>query len=100
MSRPLRGALGHRTLEEPVVVVRLLLLAKDEVTGEELLVGSFLRTISMPPDLADPGVQIALEVLGERRLFTPTDISWDEAHQVCIVEVEWTVADAAGIVAS
>jgi hypothetical protein len=89
---PVVEALGDRAPEEPAALVRLLLLANDEVTGEQILVGSFLRRISIPPDLASPHVQLALEIFGERRLFKPTDIIWDEAHRVCIVEVELMVA--------
>ncbi len=77
--------------DEPAVVVRLLVLTKDEVTGEALLVGSFLKRVSMPPDLVSPSVEIALEIFGERRVFKPTAITWDEPHQACIVEVEWMV---------
>jgi hypothetical protein len=77
------------------VIVRLLLLARDQVTGEALLVGSFLKKVSMPPDLVGPGVDIALEIFGERRVFKPTDIIRGERHGVCIVEVEWMVADDA-----
>ena len=84
-------ALGDGAPEEPAVVVRLLLLARDEVTGEALLVGSFLRRVSMPPDPDSLRVNIALEIFGERREFTPTDVIWDEAHRVWIVEVEWTI---------
>jgi hypothetical protein len=73
------------------VIVRLLLLARDEATGEELLVGSFLKGISMPPDLGSPQGTITLEIFGERRVFEPTDIIWDESDGVCIVEVEWMV---------
>ena len=98
MEIPAVEALGRRAPEEPAVVVRLLLLATDEVSGEELLVGSFLRRVSMRPDQVSPGVNIALEIFGERRVFTPTDITWDERHRVCIVEVEWTIAEATCIV--
>ena len=91
-------ALADRAPEKPTVMVRLLLLARDEVTGEELLVGSFLRRVSMPPDLVSPHATIALEIFGEHRVFTPTGIIWDEPHQVCIVEVEWMIEDAASIV--
>jgi hypothetical protein len=93
-----REALRETAPEEPAVVVRLILLTCDKETGEQMLVGSFLRRVSMPADLASPRVQIALDIFGERRLFNPTDIIWDEARQVCVVEVEWMVADAANIV--
>jgi hypothetical protein len=79
---------------EPAVLVRLVLLAADEGTGEESVVGSFLKAIPMPSDLA-PGMSLALEIFGERHIFHPTDILWDEARQTCIVEVAWLASDAA-----
>jgi len=96
---PVLQALGDRVSEPPAVLVRLLLIAVDEVTGEQRVVGSFLKQVSMPPDLASPRVKIALEIFGERHVFKPTDIVWDEPNQICIVEVEWVVAHAAGDVA-
>ena len=48
----------------------------------------------MPPMLASPDVGIALQLQGERRVFKPTHVTWDETHRVCIVEVEWLVTDA------
>ena len=48
----------------------------------------------MPPMLASPDVGIALQLQGERRVFKPTHVTWDETHRVCIVEVEWLVSDA------
>ena len=89
---------GERAPDEPAVIVRLLLLARDEVTGEKLLVGSFLRQMSMPPDLIRPGIDIALELFGERRVFKPAGIIWDEPNHVCVVEVEWMIADRPSIV--
>lgn len=91
-------ALGETVVDTPTVVFRLLLLARDEVTGEELLVGSFLKQVSMPQDLIRPGIDIALELFGERRVFKPAAIIWDEPNQVCVVEVEWMIADRPSIV--
>ena len=82
---------------EVAVLVRLLLLARDEASGDELLVGSFLKQVSMPPDLVGPGVDIALEIFGQRRVFKPSHVTWDGRDQMCVVEVEWTVDDAASI---
>lgn len=89
-----RDALGDDHLGEPAVVVRLTLLAADEVSGLPKRVSSLMRRISMPPMLASPHVEIALEIQGERRVFRPTNVTWDETCQVCIVEVEWLVAEA------
>ena len=83
-----------RRAAEPAVLVRLVLFAADEVTGEESLVGSFLKPIPRPPDLA-PGMTLTLEIFGEPRVFHPADIVWDEAHRLCIVEVAWMVSEAA-----
>jgi hypothetical protein len=85
--------LGDGRRDEPAVVVRLCLLAADEASGQPKRVSSFLRKISMPPVLASRHVKIALEVQGERRVFKPVDVTWDEAHRVCIIEVAWLVAD-------
>jgi hypothetical protein len=79
---------------ESTVLVRLILLACDDATGEERIVGSLLKSIPMPPRLA-PGMTLALDIFGERRLFHPTDILWDDARRVRIVEVEWRASDAA-----
>jgi hypothetical protein len=79
---------------EPAVFLRLSLMAADGVTGQPRLISSFLRRSSMPPMLANPNVGIALELQGERRVFKPTHVTWDEANRVCIVEVEWLVAEA------
>jgi hypothetical protein len=76
------------------VLVRLVLLAADEGTGEENVMGSFLKRIPMPSDLA-PGMTLALDIFGERHILHPTDIFWDEARQICVVEVAWMVSDAA-----
>lgn len=90
-------SLGESRTGEPAVIVRLSLLAADEATGQPRLLSSFLRRSSMPAALASPNVGIALELQGERRVFKPTHVTWDELHQVCIVEVEWLVADAADV---
>jgi hypothetical protein len=90
-------ASGRRPSEEPAVLVRLFLMAVDEVTGEQRLVSSFIRKISMPAILASPEVKVALEIHGERHVFTPTDVVWDEAQRVCIVEVVWLIADDASV---
>jgi hypothetical protein len=86
-------ALGLRSSEEPAVLVRLLLMSVDQASGEQHLVSSFLRKISMPLALARPGVKIALELNRERRVFDAADVIWDETDRVCIVEVVWVVAD-------
>jgi hypothetical protein len=80
---------------EPAVLVRLVLLAADEITGEPTPIGSFLKKIPRPPDLASPGMTLALEIFGERRVFHPTDILWDDTHHTCIVEIAWMASDAA-----
>ena len=90
---PVLEVLGDRSTDEPAVVLRLCLMAADEATGEPRLVSSFLRRITMPPVLASPAVDIALEIQGERRVLRPSNVIWDEAHRVCIVEVAWLVAD-------
>ena len=90
---PVLEILGDRATDEPAVVLRLCLMAADEATGEPRLVSSFLRRITMPPVLASPAVDIALEIQGERRVLRPSNVIWDEAHRVCIVEVAWLVAD-------
>ena len=69
-------------------------MAADAATGEPRLVSSFVRRTSMPPVLAGPDLSIALQLQGERRVCKPTRVTWDETHRVCIVEVEWFVADA------
>jgi hypothetical protein len=92
---PVLDALCGETPEVPAVLVRLLLMAADEATGEERLVASLLKKISMPLDLAGPGVKIALELNGERRVFEPAHIVWEESRRVCILEVVWSVPDDA-----
>jgi hypothetical protein len=87
-------ALGESRPDQPAVILRLHLMAADEVTGQPRLVSSFVRRTSMPPVLASPDVGIALQLQGQRRVFKPTHVTWDDAHGVCIVEVEWLVADA------
>jgi hypothetical protein len=89
-----REALGDDYLDEPAVVVRLSLMAADEASGLPKRVSSLMRRISMPPMLASPHVEIALEIQGERRVFRPTHVTWDETCRVCIVEVEWLVAES------
>jgi hypothetical protein len=79
--------------DEPAVVLRLSLLAADEATGQPRLVSSFVRRSSMPPVLASANVDIVMELQGKRRVFKPTHVTWDETHRVCIVDVEWLVAD-------
>jgi hypothetical protein len=91
---PVLEVLGDRHTDEPAVVLRLCLRAVDEAGGEPRFVSSFLRRITMPPVLASPAVDIALEIQGERRVLRPSNVIWDEAHRVCIVEVAWLVADA------
>lgn len=86
---------GGCTGEAPAVMVRLLLLAPDPVTGRQQVVRSLLKPVAMSPELACPGMTIALEILGERRVFQAADILWDQERQTAIVEVEWTLAGAA-----
>jgi hypothetical protein len=86
-------SLGEGRPDEPAVILRLRLMAADEATGEPRLVSSFVRRTSMPPVLASPDVGIALQLQGQRRVFKPTHVTWDETHRVCIVEVEWLIAD-------
>jgi|SRR5687767_2453343 hypothetical protein len=88
-------ALGESRPGEPAVILRLCLIAADEVTGEARVVSSFVRRTSMPPVLASRDVGIALELQGQRRVCKPSHVTWDERHGVCIVEVEWLVSDAA-----
>lgn len=90
---PVLKVLGDRHTDEPAVVLRLCLVAADEETGEPRVMSSLLRRISMPPVLAGHGVDIALEIQGERRVLSPSQVIWDETHRVCIVEVAWLVAD-------
>jgi hypothetical protein len=85
-------ALGVAELDEPVLL-RLLLMAADQVTGEQTLVSSFVKRIAMPPAMVGPDVEVALELLGERRVFKPTRVVWDDTHRLCILEIVWVVAD-------
>ena len=88
-----REALGQHRAGEPAVVLRLSLVATDATGGQPTLVSSFIKKISMPPMLASPHVEIALDIQGERRVFKPTHVTWDETYRICIVEVEWLVAE-------
>jgi hypothetical protein len=81
--------------DESGVVLRLCLMAPDEESGEPRFISSFLRRTSMPVALASPDVNIAVEIQGERRVFKPTQVTWDDARGICIVEIVWLVADAA-----
>jgi hypothetical protein len=85
-------ALGHQP-GEALVLLRLFLLAADQVTGEQQIVSTFVKTLEMPPSMVGPEVSVALEILGERRVFKPSCVVWDEAHRVCILEIAWVVAD-------
>lgn len=78
---------------EPAVLLRLLLVAADEATGEPRVVSRFVKKLPMLPSVVGPGVDVAIDILGERRVFTPTDVVWDEVHRVCILEVAWVVDD-------
>jgi hypothetical protein len=89
------GAFGDSGSDQPEVVLRLRLMAPDEVGGEPKFISSFLKRTSMPAALASPDVSIAVEVQGERRLLKPTQVTWDEARGVCIVEIVWLVAEVA-----
>ena len=88
-------SLGKDNPGEPAVILRLSLLAADEATGEPRLVSSFVRRSAMPPVLASPNVGIALQLQGERRICKPAHVTWDETYRVCIVEVEWFIANDA-----
>jgi hypothetical protein len=79
--------------DEPAVILRLSLMAADDATGQPRLVTSLVRRSAMPAVLANPNVEIAMELQGERRVFKPTHVTWDETHRVCIVDVEWLVDD-------
>lgn len=91
-------ALGVAEPDEIAVLLRLLLMAADQVTGEQTLVSSFVKRIAMPPAMIGPEVEVALELLGERRVFKPTCVVWDETHRVCILEIMWVVADHTSVV--
>jgi hypothetical protein len=90
-------ALGASAPGDAAVLLRLVLMAADQVTGEQTHVSSFVKKLSMPPALVGPEVEIALEILGERRVFKPTAVVWDETHRVCILEIVWVVADHASL---
>ena len=78
---------------EPEVFARLFLMTVDADTGAQTLVGSFVRRLAIPPALVRADMKVALDVAGERRVFEPTGILWDETQQVCFVEIVWVVAD-------
>jgi hypothetical protein len=86
-------ALGGRHSGDGEVLLRLVLISADQVTGERTFVGSFVKAISMPYALVGPEMTLALDILGERQVLQPTAVVWDEAHEVCILEIEWVVAD-------
>lgn len=90
-----REVLGDRHPDESEVVLRLCLMAPDEASGEPKFISSFLKRTSMPLALASRDVNIAVEMQGERRVFKPTQVTWDDTRGVCIVEIVWLVADAA-----
>lgn len=87
-------ALDDGSFGDPAVLLRLRLMVADGASGPPKVVSSLMKKISMPPLLASPNVSIALEIQGERRVFKPTQVTWDETYRVCIVEVEWLVAHA------
>ena len=87
------GALGGGLAGESEVVVRLVLMAADQVTGEQTRVSSFVKKVAMAPALVGRDAQIAVEILGERHLLTPSAVIWDETHRVYILEVVWVVDD-------
>lgn len=78
---------------EPSVLVRLFLMAADPVTGEPRLVSTFVKRLAMASAVLGPGGDVTLDIAGERRVFTPASVVWDEAHRVCIVEIAWVVPD-------
>jgi hypothetical protein len=86
------AALGGERSADPVVLLRLFLMAVDDATGDQRLVGSFVRRLAMPVALVGAGMRIALELRGERHVFTPSSVTWDDMHRACIIEVVWTVA--------
>jgi hypothetical protein len=86
-------ALGGNEPDGGFVLLRLILVAADQVTGEQRVVSSFVKKLAMPPTLLGPEVSLALEILGERQVFTPSSVVWDETHRVCILEITWVVAD-------
>jgi hypothetical protein len=78
---------------EACVLLRLFLMAADQATGEQQLVSTFVKKLAMPPAMVGPDVTIALDLLGERRVFKPSCVVWDEVHRVCILEITWVVAN-------
>ena len=88
-------ALGGGVAGEAEVVVRLVLMAADHVTGEPTHVSSFVKKVAMTPTLVGRDAQIAVDILGERHLLTPSAVVWDETHRVYILEVVWVVDDHA-----
>jgi hypothetical protein len=87
------ASLGESRTGQPGVILRLRLMAVDEETGVPRLLSSFVRRTSMPAAMASPDVGIALQLEGRRRVCKPTHVTWDETHRVCIVEIEWLVAE-------
>ena len=86
-------ALGGESSGDAAVVVRLVLMAADRVTGEQTFVSSFVKRMSMRPASIGSDMTIALDLAGERRVFTPSAVVWDETHRVYILEVVWVVDD-------
>jgi hypothetical protein len=78
---------------EACVLLRLFLMAADQATGDQQLVSTFVKKLAMPPAMVGPDVKVALDLLGERRVFKPSCVVWDEAHRVCILEITWVVPD-------
>lgn len=72
---------------QPAVLLRLCLYAPDAATGTDRMVSSFLKPLSMPVALVGPDVHVAIEIGGERHVFEPASIIWDETQRVCIIEV-------------
>ena len=69
-------------------------MAPDEATGEPTFISSFLKPTAMPLSLAT-GRGHRHRIAGERRVFKPTRVTWDDARGICIVEIVWLVADVA-----
>jgi hypothetical protein len=97
VSVPGLDGLDRSLTDEPIVLLRLCLMAADEPGGEERMVSSLVRPLSMPIALVGPDVQIAIELRGEPHVFTPSAVIWDEAHRACIVEVAWQLPDGDGV---
>jgi len=81
--------------DEPIVLLRLCLMVADGAGGQERLVSSLLKKLSMPLALVGPDVQIAIDLRGEPHVFRPTGVIWDEMHRACIIEVAWVLPDGA-----